>query len=154
MQYATLIYSGRFNARYSPLTPIYTIPQFEPVAVGYGSAVEEDIVSAPSLYEKLFYLLDRLIGRRIRLEKVDIIYESDSPLVVIRVGAKASEALGLWERIAPLAKTLLGVDVVVVWSGENDLPPRELGRRLGEILAELGLHPSTIQKFDAAKLLE
>jgi len=59
------------------------------------------------------------------------------PYLLVEVEASASEALDLWERLVEQLHPWLRAPVFVVWNGEADVEPAELGRRIGELLARM-----------------
>jgi len=56
--------------------------------------------------------------------------------VIITLNCKASEALDMWSSIAPIAREI-GVKLFVMWTGSCDMPPEEIGSRIGNILAKM-----------------
>ena len=65
--------------------------------------------------------------------------------VQLRVTGSASEAIEFWERLVDEVYPRLRSPIFVSWSGEMDLDPAELGRRVGELLARMGVSPLTLR---------
>ena len=68
----------------------------------------------------------------------DITFSEDPHLGPhLPVEVEASEALDLWEKLFEQLHPRLRALVTVVWNGEADVEPAELGRRIGELLARM-----------------
>lgn len=69
---------------------------------------------------------------------------------IIALDLPASKALRRWERLVES-----GAKVFVYWTGENDISPAEIGRRIGRILAKMGVELSihTKEPVDSVELV-
>jgi hypothetical protein len=65
--------------------------------------------------------------------------------VEINVEAKASEALKIWEQMVEEEYGKVKMPIFVFWSGETDVEPKELGRRIGRLLAKMNVSPLTLK---------
>ncbi|GEM_PF-3595122 len=76
--------------------------------------------------------------------------------LLVYVDAPASTAMKAWLELVSHAKKLLGITVpiFVKWNGDCDLKPEELGAMLGRILADMDVHPATMETFDIVELLK
>lgn len=79
--------------------------------------------------------------------------ESIGTYLQVTLSCGAREALELWERAAGAAR-LLGVPVLIYWTGPTDPPPSELGARLGRILAKMGVFLATKEPIDTLQALK
>jgi pimeloyl-ACP methyl ester carboxylesterase len=117
------------------------------IAVLLTAAVLALIVLAP-------LLLARLPASRVR----GVTFSKDprlGPYILVEVEAGASEALELWERLVEELYPRLRAPVFVVWTGELDVSPAELGRRLGRLLARMRVSLLTLSHpVDAVEELE
>jgi len=86
-------------------------------------------------------LMQQVILRLIHPQKIQGITISSSPnigpYILIELDLNASEAFKIWENLADTLYPQTRVPVFVVWKGEMDLSPSDLGKRLGEILAKM-----------------
>jgi len=57
--------------------------------------------------------------------------------ILVEVDGNASEALALWERLVDELYPRVKEPIFVVWSGDTDVEPAELGRRVGALLARM-----------------
>jgi hypothetical protein len=77
------------------------------------------------------------------------------PYIEIDVAAGASTALRVWEALVEAVYPILKVPVFVFWTGETDIPPAELGKRIGSLLAKMKVSPLTLKHtVDAVKELK
>lgn len=76
------------------------------------------------------------------------------PYVVVLLDCDARCAVEYWLRVAPVARREVGVPVFVLWTGEADLPPEELGRYAGEAMAAMGVFPALEEPGDVRRELE
>jgi hypothetical protein len=75
--------------------------------------------------------------------------------IEIELAAKASTALRVWETLVETVYPVLKVPVFVLWTGETDIPPAELGKRIGSLLAKMKVSPLTLKHpVDAVKELK
>ena len=65
--------------------------------------------------------------------------------ILVEVEGSASEALALWERLVEKLYPQLKVPIFVVWSGDVDVEPVELGRRVGALLAKMRVSLFTLK---------
>lgn len=72
--------------------------------------------------------------------------------VVALLRCSAKEAIHYWLKVADLAKAL-NMPIIIMWAGETDLTPEELGLHIGRIYARMNLFLSTEKPIDAVKLL-
>ena len=86
-------------------------------------------------------ILQSIKPRNIEIIKGELMITLDLP---------ASKALYSWEKLVES-----GVRVFVDWTGENDISPAEIGRRIGKILAKMGVELSihTKEPVDAVELV-
>ncbi len=142
-------------AGYDTYTVQYVQPFQHPRVIAHEAAKslrlgEQDTMpsSIPDLVRTWFTRLD------VRVVSVELQYsQSLGPYLLVLVDAPAREALKAWMEVAPAARSILGLPVFVVWTGENNLEPEELGTQLGKILARMGVHLATEEVFDATQLL-
>ena len=74
------------------------------------------------------------------------------PYLLVEVEGSASEALELWEELVEKYPQLR---VFVTWSGDVDIEPAELGRRVGELLARMRVSLLTLREpVDVVKELK
>ena len=76
------------------------------------------------------------------------------PYVVVLLDCGARCAVEYWLRAAPIARREVGVPVFVMWAGEADLPPEELGRYVGEAMAAMDAFPAFEEPSDVRRELE
>ena len=76
------------------------------------------------------------------------------PYVVVLLDCDARCAVEYWLRVAPVARREVGVPVFVLWTGEADLPPEELGRCAGEAMAMMDVFPAFEEPSDVRRELE
>ena len=76
------------------------------------------------------------------------------PYVVVLLDCDARRAMEYWLRVAPVARREVGVPVFVLWAGEADLPPEELGRYVGEAMAMMDVFPAFEGPGDVRRELE
>ena len=75
--------------------------------------------------------------------------------IEVEVAVSASAALRAWEALVETVYPILKIPVFVFWTGETDVPPAELGRRIGSLLARMKVSPLTLKRpVDAVKELE
>ena len=65
--------------------------------------------------------------------------------IEIHVEAKASEALKIWEQTVEEEYGKVKKPIFVFWSGETDVEPKELGYRIGRLLAKMNVPPITLK---------
>jgi len=65
--------------------------------------------------------------------------------ILVEVEGSASEALKLWEELVEALYPRLKEPIFVVWSGETDVEPAELGRRIGALLAKMRVSLFTLK---------
>ena len=76
------------------------------------------------------------------------------PYVIVFLDCDARCAVEHWLRVAPMARREAGVPIFVAWTGEADLPPEELGRCVGEAMAEMDVFPAFEEPGDVRRELE
>ena len=64
----------------------------------------------------------------------------------MEVEGGASEALALWEELVEKLHPQLKAPIFVTWSGDTDVEPAELGRRVGALLARMRVSLLTLRE--------
>ncbi len=88
---------------------------------------------------------------------IDVKVEWDEHLgeyIVVIVNSDARQALESWLRIIESLGKRLHRPIFVMWTGNMNVSPEELGAYIGKALARMGIFLSTTEPIDAAKLLE
>jgi len=68
------------------------------------------------------------------------------PYLLVEVEGSASEALELWEELVEKLYPQLKAPIFVVWSGDANVEPAELGRRVGALLARMRVSLFTLRE--------
>ncbi len=71
------------------------------------------------------------------------------PVTILRVNVSTRRALRLW---LELVKRFPGKNIVVEWSGKNDVSEDELIDYLVKIALEMGHRPIALQGFDSSNI--
>jgi len=89
---------------------------------------------------------------KLRIKKVKLIRDIGGDRIYIQLDEKASKALEIWKKLAPLHKEY-GLDIVVHWT-RRDLPDDKLADELVEIMQLSGTGPYWKEPISAVELVK
>jgi hypothetical protein len=90
--------------------------------------------------------------KRLKVKKVKLIRDIGGDHIYIQLDTKASKALEIWKKLAPLHKEY-GLDIVVHWT-RRDIPPSKIADELVEIMKLSGTGPYWKEPTSAVELVK
>ena len=114
---------------------------------GYNSALKKFVESPDHFYN---YIRRKYHMKKLRIKKAELRHDSDD-WIYIQLDEKASKALEIWKRLAPLHKEF-GLYIAVGWT-RNDLPKNKLADELVEIMRLSGTGPYWKEPTSAVEIV-